>query len=194
MNKKKLIIISSIILLLVIIGYIATHNNDVNNIKNFSGTNNVETIESKEILKEYYKDNEIINKFINIFNEMYPEDQISSDMLSVYNHHGNYHKEQVQFYLNNLQITLTGSIGTDKNEISVYIDNTKNSNSDETLRSLTKKFIKVYNDNITDKKIDEYLNSQESASDINKYDGIEYWTSKTIDSNIIESIKIIGNL
>jgi len=118
---------------------------------------------------EYYKDNKGINSFINKFNNMYPDNKITSDMLSVYHHHGSDHKDQVQFYMDGLQITLTGGS-------SVYIDNTKNDNAD-TIKKLTIMFTKVFDNTLTDEQVEEYWNKHvNGSSSIETYGNIEFWS------------------
>ena len=198
MKNKKLFITIVVIIFVtficIIIGGNEDNENSISNNTNMLNTNEnitntIENSQSDEL--QYYKDNKTINKFINIYNNLYEDNKITSEMLSVYHHHGSDHKDQVQFYLKELQITLTGEYN---NKISVFIDNTQNHNSDDILRNLTKIFVKVYNKDITDLQIDEYLNGQGASSDIQTHDGIEYQTSKALNNDIIEYIKLTGNI
>lgn len=197
MNRKVLLIIVTIIVILVF-GYMVLKLNEPNNDNedlstnledyNNSGNNELSGID----FIEYYKDNENINRFINIYNKLYPDNLISKEDISVYHHNGRDHKEQVQLNINNLEVKITGSINSYDNKTSVFIKNNTNADSDKILRDLIKRVVKVYNVNIKDERIDEYLNNQQNSSDINTYDGIEYLTNK--NNNIIEYIKITGDL
>lgn len=182
MNKKFLI--AGIILVFIILCFAFGGN-----------TNNNTNIENEEIneptktenLVEYYKDDAMINLFINKYNQLYDE-KITSEMLTVYHHNGSDHKNQVKLYIDNLEVILTGNT----TKISAYVENTEV--SDEALRNLTKKIVKVYNQEVTDGQIEEYLNNQKSSNDIQTYDGIEYWTNKGLDNDVIKNIKITGSL
>ena len=113
-------------------------------------------------------------------------------MLSVYNHHGSDYKDQVQVTIKDMQITLT--CNTYSKQLSVNIENRVNNNNDNILKELTKRFVKVYNQEITDEQIEEHLNNLRAGSDIQTYEDIEYWTNKGLDNNIIEYIKLTGEL
>lgn len=186
MKENKKLLIAGIVLIFIVLCFVFGGN-----------TNNNTNIENEEInettktenLVEYYKDDAIINLFINKYNQIYDE-KITSEMLTVYHHNGTDHKNQVKLNIDNLEVILTGNT----TKVSAYIENSEDSNSDESLRNLTKKIVKVYNQEITDVQIEEYLNNQKSSSDIQTHDDIEYWTNKTIDGDIIKNIKITGDL
>ena len=185
-NNKKLIIgsIVVILILLCVLGSIKSeqNSNEVNTVENI--TNTVQS--SKEI---YYKYDETINKYITLFNDMYIDNKITSDMLSVYYHHGSEHENQVKFNMQNLEVLLTANY---TNNISICIENPNDDNA--TIKKLIKYFIKVFDPSITDEKIDTYINSQGAGSNIVTYDGIEYWINKNLDGTKIEYIKITGKL
>lgn len=202
MKNKKVLIILGVILILIFVGIMEKRNseNDTNTSENLSNkskveentSNNAETSTGENTtLKEYYKDDGTINTFINYFNKLYPETQITSDMLSVYHHHGTEHKNQVKLYFDNLEITLTGE--SFSKTISISIDNGAN-NDNEKLKKLTIMFTKVLDNSLSDEKIEEYWNNSKSpeTTSINDYNGIEYWTSPNKD--IFSYIKITGKL
>lgn len=192
MKDKKIVIVLIVITFIVLCAIIAGNNTD--NTENKVETNqSEEKNEIQEGKDDIYKDDELINIFLNKYNELYANEQVTSEMLSVYSHHGSNHKDQVQFTLDDLQITLTGGNSLSK-KISVSIENKANSNNDNALRNLAKRFAKVYDKELTDEKIEEHLNSQGSGSDIQTYEEIEYWTNKGLDNNIIEYIKLTGKL
>ena len=156
--------------------------------------NNENVTDMKETineLAEIYKDDELINKFLNKYNELYVDEPITSEMLTVYYHHGSYHKDQVQFTIQGMEITLTG--GSFTNKVSVFIEK-ENNTDDSALRNLIKRFVKVYNNEITDAQIEEHLNNQGDGSDIETYENIEYWTNKGYGNNTILNIKLTGEI
>lgn len=182
-NKTLLVLF----IIILITGCSLNSNNNVNeNDNNLNGeTEKIEMI-------EYYKDNEMINKYLNSFNKLYPTHKITNDMLSVYHHHGSDHKDQVQFYMEDKQITLTG--GTYTNTISIYIDNLKSDN-DDIIKELTIMFTKAINNNLSENQIAKYWDLQkESDTNINTYGNIEYWSNKYISKDIFEYIKISGEI
>lgn len=56
-----------------------------------------ETVEEPESLPQIYEGNELINLYLNRYNEANPEDVISSSDFEVYYHHGSEHKDQIAF-------------------------------------------------------------------------------------------------
>ena len=186
--KNKKIIIGIIIGCFIVIAVILGGQDDQNS--NAIKNEIIEQQETKQELIEIYKDDKLINEFLNKYNELYTDEPITSDMLSVYHHHGSDHKDQVQLTMNDLLITLTGGEYTKK--LSVYIEN--KGNDDTTLKDLAKKFVKVFNKEITDSQIDEHLHNQGTGSDIQTYEDIEYWTNKGLNNNTIEYIKLTGKI
>lgn len=189
MKKNNKLLIAGIVLIFIVLVFAFSGKDSKNDNENTTNIMNGETEKRTEDLVEYYKDDAMINLFINKYNQIYDE-KITSEMLTVYHHNGTDHKNQVKVNIDNLEVILTGNT----TKISAYIENSEDSNSDESLRKLTKKIVKVYNQEIADVQIEEYLNNQKSSSDIQTHDDIEYWTNKTIDGDIIKNIKITGNL
>lgn len=183
MKENKKLLIAGIVLIFIVLCFAFGGNNAENTNKNNTNIENKAT----EELVEYYKDDTMINLFINKYNQLYDE-KITSEMLTVYHHNGSDHKNQVKLYIDNLEVILTGNT----TKISAYVENTEV--SDEAVRNLTKKIVKVYNQEVTDGQIEEYLNNQKSSNDIQTYDGIEYWTNKGLDNDVIKNIKITGSL
>lgn len=186
MKENKKLLIAGIVLIFIVLCF--AFGGNTNNNTNIENEEINETTKTENLV-EYYKDDAMINLFINKYNQIYDE-KITSEMLTVYHHNGTDHKNQVKVNIDNLEVILTGNT----TKISAYIENSEDSNSDESLRKLTKKIVKVYNQEIADVQIEEYLNNQKSSSDIQTHDDIEYWTNKTIDGDIIKNIKITGNL
>lgn len=191
MEKNKKIII--VICIVFFIGFccLIGENNTNENVNQESNTQlEVRNQEAKQY-EEIYKDDELINIFLNKYNELYADERITTEMLSVYYHHGSDHKDQVQFKIDGIEVTLTG--GQFGSKVSVYMDKEEGLN-DEKVRNLTKKFIKVFNSKILNEEIENHLNNQKSGSDIQTYDDIEYWTNKGQDNNLILYIKITGKI
>lgn len=187
--KKIYLLVSLIIIVLFLSG--CTNQNQFSNNYDKSTINDVSNNDEKEQEDiEYYKDNEMINKFINIFNRLYTDNLITSDMIKIYHHHGSDHKNQVQFYIKDKQITLTNEYS---NKISVYIDNLK-SNEDDIIKDLTIMFTKVLDNSLTTEEIETYWNTQKASGSINDYNDIEYQTSQNLSTGKIEYIKISGKL
>lgn len=152
--------------------------------------NNTNYTINSEVKKEiYYADDETINKYISIYNNINSENKITSDMLSVYHHHGSDHKDQVTLNINDLPITITANY---KDSISIYINNKNNDNT--SIKSVIKKFVKTFNSSISDENIEEYIDLQGAGSSINTYDNIEYWINKDLKGDRIEYIKITGKI
>lgn len=192
--KNIYILIIGIVLIVITLGALFYKGDKVS--ENQSTSN-----ESKNILKDdtskmneiqeekYYDADENINRYIVLFNSMNPDNRITADMLSVYHHHGSDHINQVMFTLESFPILITANY---KNSVSINIDNVNTDNI--AIKSLIKKFVKVFNSSITDEKIEQYLDSQGTGSDINTYDNIEYWTRKDGNGDKITYIKITGKL
>lgn len=190
--KKNLLIIGSIIIVLGLISSFSNFEEDVNNTTNMDDNhaiinNSDDIIEVQE--EKYYEDDETINKFIVLFNSMNPDNKITTDMLSAYYHHGSEHKDQVKLILEKLPIIITANY---KDSISINIDNLNEDNI--VIKTLIKKFVKVFNSSITSENIDQYIDSQGAGSNIDTYDNIEYWTNKDGNGDRIIYIKITGKL
>ena len=192
-NKKNLLIIGCIIIVICLIGSISDFEEDVNNNTNNMVDNQVTSNDIgniPEIQEEkIYKDDETINKYIVLFNSINPDNKITTDMLSVYYHHGSEHKDQVTLVLDNLPVIITANY---KDSISVNIDNSNKDNI--VIKSLIEKFVKVFDSSITSEKIDKYLDSKGASSSINTYENVEYWMNKDANGERIEYIKITGKL
>jgi len=166
---------------------IEINKNEIGNNTEIQNENVTDKNEISEII--YYEYDETINKYVTLYNNMYPDNKITSDMLSIYHHHGSDHKEQAKLILEDLFITISSGWGE---QISIYIENSKDDNV--IIKNLIKKFVKVFDNSITDEKIDQYIDSQGGSSSIDTYDGIEYLTNKNLDGTRIEYIKITGKL
>ena len=189
-NKKNLLIIGCIIVVLGIISSFSSPSEEFNN----SVTNNQLVVNTTETITEpqeekYYEDDETINRYIVLFNNINPNNKITSDMLSVYYHHGSEHKDQVKLVLDGLDVIISANY---KDSISINIDNPNKDN--DAIKALILQVVKVFNPYTTAEHINQYVDSQGVTSDINTYENVEYWTSKGVDGKRIAYIKITGKL
>ncbi len=187
-KRVKYCLLFIIIIIVFVIAGCTNKNQIFNDDKGIIDNSNINEEKQSDI--EYYKDNEMINKFINTFNQLYIDNQISSDMINVYHHHGRNHTNQVQFYVKDKQITLTNEYS---NKMSVYIDNLK-SDEDDVIKNLTIMFTRFFDDSLTNEEIEIYWNTQKESGGINNYNDIEYQTSQNLSTNNVEYIKITGKL
>ena len=184
-NKKNLLIIGCIIVVLGIISSFSSPSEELNN----SVTNNQLVVNTTETITEpqeekYYEDDETINKYIVVFNNINPNNKITSDMLSGYYHHGSEHKDQVKLVLDGLDVIISANY---KDSISINIDNPNKDN--DAIKALILKVVKVFNPSTTAEQINQYVDSQGATSDINTYENVEYWTNKSVDGKRIISLK-----
>lgn len=147
-----------------------------------------------EAEEKIYEDNESIQKFITVYNKLYPDATITKDMLTKYHHHGSTHDDQVKFYIGDYEILLsdtTGYFSSDGYKASVYIDNIGNSN--DGIKALFFKFMRVYDSTLTDETLDEYWSQQiDSSSNIDDFGEVECYTTAGIDNHIVQFTKLDG--
>ena len=182
MNKFYVILLNVLILFCIVGCSDSNTNSERSRVsdENSSLENKIETI---------YEDDENINLFANKYNEENAP-KITSEMLSVYHHHGSDHKDQVKVVIDGFELTITGGIITDK--VSVYIEN--KDNNDNNIKKLIIKIVKVFNSAVKDEDIIKNIDSQDVGSNIDVFDDIEYWTNKSVDGSRIEYIKITGKI
>ena len=143
-----------------------------------------------------YEDDNGIQKFISIFNSLYPDNVITSDMISKYNR-GSVHDDKVILYINNHEISITNDSwifsGTNY-DMSVFIRHSKSDNNDE-IKELFFMFMRVFDNALTDEVLEDYWSKQSDSnhySNINTYDDIE--CQSTVFRNLVEYIKIEGHI
>ena len=138
--------------------------------------------ESAEDLKTYYEDDEGINRYINYFNEANPDSPITSEMAKPYYHHGSDHKNQINYYTDGFEITITDG---DK----VYIGYTQSTDhTKDEYKEMFVKYVKGFNLELSDAEIesdwDGVMRDLTNSVDFEKYsvdvrmynDKIEYMT------------------
>lgn len=112
--KKKIII--GIIGMIFVIGAIGACSDSEND--NSQGGQAEESSEVEETKEVIYEANSSINDFVIAFNERYPDMALSSDDLTVYNHHGQDHEDQVWTNFGDDRVLISGGVGG----ISVYYE------------------------------------------------------------------------
>lgn len=113
MKKKIIIGIIGLIFVIGAIGACSDSGNDNSQGGQVEGSSEVE--ETKEVI---YEANSSINDFVIAFNERYPDMALSSDDLTVYNHHGQDHEDQVWTKFGDDRVLISGGVGG----ISVYYE------------------------------------------------------------------------
>lgn len=72
--------------------------------------------EEVEELPVIYADNDLINKYLNMYNEANVGQEITADQFEPYKHHGSVHKDQIKLINEETTITATGK------QIKVYLE------------------------------------------------------------------------
>lgn len=136
----------------------------------------------------YYEYDETINKYVTLYNDLYPDNKITSEMLSIFHHHGSDHKDQAKLILDDLSITI--SSGWDE-KISIYIENSSDDNV--IIKNLVKRFVKVFDNSIKDETVDLCLDKNE-CSIYETNDNIDYSIYKDGNGERIIYMTIDGSL
>ena len=119
--------------------------------------NNLEPTEQTEVqLDSIYPENDRINAFLNTYNEVNPEDIITSDMGHSYYHHNQVHENQL--LIDNKEgfeiiINYKGTYG-----IEVILAHAEKFQymTEEEYKDQFFKYIRCYNTSITDEELDDY--------------------------------------
>jgi hypothetical protein len=152
-----------IILIIICISFVGNDtqnesNNEVKeeNIINESKQNESKTIENIEMI---YKDDEAINLFINKFNKN-NENKITSDMITK-KHIGGSDRDDVVSILNDkLEINIYDNYGSKgKYNMSVYVGYTKVKATLDDYKEQFYKFIKLFDDTLTNEEIENHWNT-----------------------------------
>lgn len=180
MNKKKSFFIFVIILIIILCFFIdnQTMNNELEN-----SANSNEKVEQGE---KIYADDDGINLFINKYNKI-NENKITSDMLSKKHIGGNDRDNVVTVANDKLEISIYDNYGDNyKYNMSVYIG--YKAGIAATLDDYKEqfiKYIKVFDENLSDSDIDRYWNDMisdyHSSYKINDIDVLTYTNNETIE-------------
>lgn len=141
----------------------------------------VETEELKEEVPVIYEDNEIINLYLNRYNEANPEAPIREDF-EIYHHHGSNHKDQILFSNGVVISAQTGS--------KVKID-IEGGDTQEAYKQAFIQYARGYNTELSLEVLEEYW--EQSMSNLNlatQFDDFEVYIRSYNDS--IELLEISG--
>lgn len=159
-KSSKIFKILIIILGLAIIGSIFGSNDEFKNEEKQSNEDNFKSKDKysnneKVKLDKIYDKDETINKFLNRYNEIYPDKKIESKDVQMLHHHGQDHPNQVKILYNDLEIILSNVAS----EFSVLL----NSGNDDLQKDINYEFkdaftkiIKTFNSEMSDDKIEKY--------------------------------------
>ena len=138
-------------------------------------------------LETIYKHDAGINRYLNNFNKANPDDAITSDMATPYHHHGSDHMDQIQFCVDDFEVTITGGA-------EVYIGYTPGTNhTNDEYKEMFKKYVRGFDLGLTDEQIEADWNAvmEDSIHDVrfDKYecdinmfnDNIEYLTINLVN-------------
>lgn len=139
-------------------------------------------------LTTYYEDDDVINGYINRFNDTNQDIQITADMLSVYRHHGRDHKDQVRLHIDGHDITVSSKPYSD-NAVGVFIDNTATHDNNERMRQLALMFLLSFDERITAADFNECLLAANITCEI--YD-VDFMVYTNVNKDAIEYINIEG--
>lgn len=150
-------------------------------------------IESKEEI--IYEKNDGIQKFLSLYNKLFPNDSIQKDMITTYYHHGREHDDQIQFTLDGNQITLSNSYSAN-NQYNMSVVITNNMNNNDIIKNITFRFMKTFNSALTDDELNGYWDEESKNNFPNKkeLDGITYNIKTKVSSNEIEYLTINGSI
>lgn len=116
-----------------------------------------------------YDGDDLINKFLLRYNDIYLDTPIGAEDFSVYTHHGRAHKDQIIFNENQRKEVVISSFSSGKLE--VYVDNL---DSDEEYKRAFIEYAKVYNLSLTDAVLEGYwemaVNSLVSYTDFDEFE------------------------
>lgn len=144
-----------------------------------------------------YADNDGIQAFLTVYNKMYPDEAITSDMLTKYYHHGKEHDGQVKLTIDGYSVIISGSSSyftSDVHKVSVNIDN--NTDNNDGIKALFFKIMRVFDNTLTDETLEDYWTQQtdNGSTNIDKFGNIECWTSAGIDNHVAEYTQITGEV
>lgn len=168
-------------------------NNDIEQ-EQSSAKQTEEECTNAEFDKKIYEFDDTIDSFLKKYNEIY-SDKITSEMVSKYYHHGREHDDQIKVLNEDFEITISSTYVNGANKgISVFIDNIKNLSNEE-FKNIYKHYTKVYNENFSDEKLEEYWNelAGTSYSSLEEYDDIEFYLVYGTH-DIVDYIKITGEI
>ena len=142
----------------------------------------VETEEPKEEVPVIYEDNELINLYLNRYNEANPEAPIERENFEIYHHHGSDHKDQILF---NNGVVISAQTGS-----KVKID-IEGGDTQEAYKQAFIQYARGYNTELSPEVLEEYW--EQSMSNLNldtQFDDFVVYIHSYNDS--IELLEISG--
>lgn len=142
----------------------------------------VETEEPKEEVPVIYEDNELINLYLNRYNEANPEAPIERENFEIYHHHGSDHKDQILF---NNGVVISAQTGS-----KVKID-IEGGDTQEAYKQAFIQYARGYNTELRPEVLEEYW--EQSMSNLNldtQFDDFVVYIHSYNDS--IELLEISG--
>ncbi len=155
LNKKaKIGIIVAIWVFFIVVAVIGFMSN-----KDAAKVSSTDETTQTNSLATYYQDDELINLYINRFNEANPDYQISSSELKKYHHHGRDHDDQVKFTKDGFEILISHNF-----ELQVFIDDKSDTYSEEEYKKMFLRFGKAFNLELTNEQLTNYWEQVLSSS------------------------------
>lgn len=142
----------------------------------------VDTEEPKEEVPVIYEDNELINLYLNRYNEANPEAPIERENFEIYHHHGSDHKDQILF---NNGVVISAQTGS-----KVKID-IEGGDTQEAYKQAFIQYARGYNTELSPEVLEEYW--EQSMSNLNldtQFDDFVVYIHSYNDS--IELLEISG--
>lgn len=146
-----------------------------------------ETVEPEESIPIIYAEDEIINRYLNSYNEVITEDPIESGDFEVYYHHGSEHKDQILILDEGFDsVVISSRLG----EIEITIEG---GNTEEAYKEAFYRFARGYNSLLSNEELEEYW--EKAMSNLNSYtqfDEFEIYIRSYNDT--IELLEISGEV
>lgn len=142
----------------------------------------IETEEPKEEVPVIYEDNELINLYLNRYNEANPEAPIERENFEIYHHHGSDHKDQILF---NNGVVISAQTGS-----KVKID-IEGGDTQEAYKQAFIQYARGYNMELSPEVLEDYW--EQSMSNLNldtQFDDFVVYIRSYNDS--IELLEISG--
>jgi len=147
----------------------------------------VETEEIREEIPVIYEDNELINLYLNRYNEANTEAPIESGDFEVYHHHGSDHKDQILIVEEGFNsIVITSQLGKLKIDI-------EGSNTEDAYKAAFLRYARGYNKELSVEVLEDYWGqSMSSLNTYTQFDDFEVYIRSYNDS--IELLEISGEV
>lgn len=125
----------------------------------------VETEEPKEEIPVIYEENELINLYLNRYNEVNTEAPIKSGDFEIYHHHGSDHTDQILIVEEGFNsIVITSQLGKLKIDV-------EGSNTEDAYKAAFLRYARGYNTGLSMEVLEDYW--EQSISSLNIYTQFE---------------------